>query len=153
MISRLAAAFVIGLFSVSVAAADTVAPENVKIEDGITAEALTKMPGNVEAGRAAFAGRKLGNCLACHVNADMKAEPFHGEVGPPLDGVADRWEAGQLRAIIVNSKAVFGEETIMPAFYHLHEGFRIAEDFQGKTILSAQQVEDIIAYLLTLKEN
>ena len=69
-----------------------------------------------------------------------------------IDGVADRWEAGELRAIVINSKAVFGEETIMPGFYNLHKAARIAEKFEGKTILTAQQVEDVVAYLQTLKD-
>ena len=138
----------------SVAFAETVAPEAVKIEDGAIANSLTGVAGNAETGREVFADRKLGNCLACHQNNDLKELSFHGEVGPEMNGVADRWEAAQLRAIIVNSKAIFGEQTIMPAFYFNHDetGFRVAEKFQGKTILAAQDVEDIIAYLLTLKE-
>lgn len=134
--------------------AGTLAPDAVKIEDGTIEKSLTGVPGDAANGKAVFAGRKLGNCLACHQNNDMLNESFHGEVGPELNGVADRWEAGELRAILVNSKLVFGEETIMPAFYHLHDktGFRVADKFLGKTILSAQDVEDIVAYLLTLKE-
>ncbi|MEL6479950.1 MAG: c-type cytochrome, partial [Pseudomonadota bacterium] len=72
--------------------------------------------------------------------------------GPPLDGVADRWSEAELRAIIVNSKAVFGDHTIMPAFYRTTGFNRTLEKFAGKTILSAQQVEDVVAYLKTLKE-
>ena len=138
----------------SAAFAETVSPDSIKIEDGVIANSLTGVAGNAETGRAVFADRKLGNCLACHQNNDLKELSFHGEVGPEMNGVADRWEAGQLRAIIVNSKAVFGDQTIMPAFYYNHDktGFRVAEKFQGKTILAAQDVEDIIAYLLTLKE-
>ena len=95
--------------------------------------------------------RKQGNCLACHANEDMSDQSFHGEVGPALDGVADRWEAAELRGIVVNSKMMF-EGTIMPAFYK-DDGFeRNLKKFQGKSILNAQQVEDVVAYLLTLKE-
>ncbi len=57
-----------------------------------------------------------------------------------------------MRAILVDSKAVFGDQTIMPAFYRTAGLNKVAEDFAGKTILTAQQVEDIIAYLMTLKE-
>jgi sulfur-oxidizing protein SoxX len=68
-----------------------------------------------------------------------------------MDGVGDRYTEAQLRAIVVNSKAVFGDQTIMPAFYRT-EGFnRVAKKFEGKPILNAQQVEDIVAYLRTLK--
>ncbi|MEM1344665.1 MAG: sulfur oxidation c-type cytochrome SoxX [Pseudomonadota bacterium] len=129
------------------------APSEVVFADGAIATPLTETPGDPVTGRAAFAARKLGNCLACHQNADLAAEElFHGEVGPPLDGVGARWSTAELRAIVVNSKQVFGDYTIMPAFYR-DSGFnRPLKDFEGKTILSAQQVEDIVAYLRTLTE-
>lgn len=131
--------------------ADLVAPNDVKIENLAIDTSLTGEPGNPVAGREAFANRKLGNCLACHVNADLAEQLFHGEVGPSLDGVASRWTEQQLRTIVVNSKAVFTELTVMPAFYSLDVGENVREDLAGKTILSAQQVEDIVAYLVTLK--
>lgn len=140
------------LAAIAGAAGADVAPGDVKIGDGVVEQSLTGQPGNPADGRELFAGRKLGNCLACHANSDLEDQPFHGEVGPSLDGVGDRWSAGELRAILVNSKAVFGDETIMPAFYRDSDFNRLAEKFVGKTILSGQQVEDVIAYLLTLKE-
>ncbi|ASP34238.1 sulfur oxidation c-type cytochrome SoxX [Labrenzia sp. VG12] len=143
----------LALMAASVATAGTVAPDSVPIEDMELKQSLTGSPGDAVAGREAFADRKKGNCLACHVNADLNDQLFHGEVGPPLDGVADRWEEAQLRAIIVNSKDVFGEQTIMPGFYTMKVGINVAEKHAGTTILSAQEVEDIVAYLLTLKEN
>ncbi len=136
----------------TVAMAEAVAPDDVVFEDDVIVASLTGADGNAVNGRKVFANRKQGNCLACHINADLKEQLFHGEVGPPLDGVADRWEEPELRAIIVNSKIVLGDETIMPSFYRLKNGARTAEKFQGKTILSAEQVEDVIAYLRTLKE-
>lgn len=128
------------------------APDQVKIEDGEVAASLTGKPGDPKAGREWYAGRKLGNCLACHATTDLKELPFHGEVGPTMDGVADRYEEPVLRAILVNSKSVLGEDTIMPGFYTHKAGARVADKFQGTTILQPQQVEDIIAYLKTLKE-
>ena len=98
-----------------------------------------------------FANRKLGNCLACHQNEDLRAEPFHGEVGPMMDGAGDRWSEAELRGIVVNSKMMF-DGTIMPSFYRTTNGARPLDKFAGKTILSAEQVEDVVAYLLTLKE-
>ncbi len=133
------------------ATAAEVAPKDVNIVDGELGASLTGVAGDAAAGRKAFANRKLGNCLACHANEEMSEQLFHGEVGPPLDGVAERWEPAQLRAIIVNSKAVFGPETVMPGFYSLEVGKHVRKDLIGKTILSAQQVEDIVAYLTTLK--
>ena len=140
------------LIATGPALAGTIAPADVKINDMAVTQALTGTAGAPVAGREVFADRKLGNCLACHVNSEQAEQPFHGEIGPPLDGVADRWGAAELRAIIIDSKAIFGDQTIMPGFYTLDVGARVAEDFQGKTILSAQDVEDVLAYLLTLKE-
>jgi L-cysteine S-thiosulfotransferase len=132
--------------------AEPVKPEAVKITDGMLATSLTGKPGDPAAGKKTFVGRKLGNCLACHANKDTSKQQFHGEVGPELDGVADRHEPAALRAIIVDSKAVFGDQTLMPAFYRSAGLNRVHKKFKGKTILSPQQVEDVLAYLLTLKE-
>lgn len=131
--------------------AGEVAPSKVSFEDGIVSASLTGVPGDAANGREVFKNRKLGNCLACHVNADMPEESFHGEVGPEMTGVADRWEEAELRGIVSNAKMMF-EGTIMPAFY-IDEGYtRPLDDFAGKSILNAQQVEDVVAYLMTLKE-
>lgn len=140
-----------GMLAFGTASAETAA-DAVEIVDGVVAQPIGDKPGDAAAGRELAADRKMGNCLACHAISDLDELPFHGEVGPPLDGVGDRWSAEELRAILVNSKAVFGDHTIMPAFYRTAGLNRIADKFAGQTILSAQQVEDIIAYLLTLKE-
>ena len=135
----------------TMATADAVKPMDVAFMDGTVEASLTGQPGDPAAGRKVFANRKQGNCLACHVNADLAEESFHGEVGPPLDGVADRWSEAELRGIVSNAKMVF-DGTIMPAFY-VDSGYeRPLEKFEGKSILTAQQVEDVIAYLMTLKE-
>ncbi len=132
--------------------AEMVKPTEVAYVDGTVAASLTGVAGDPVAGRAVFANRKQGNCLACHTNADLSEESFHGEVGPPMDGVADRWSEAELRGIVTNSKQMF-EGTIMPAFY-IDSGYeRPLDDFAGKSILTAQQVEDVIAYLMTLKED
>lgn len=133
------------------AVAAEVAPADVKIVDGQLGESLTGAPGNAADGRKFFVDRKLGNCLACHVNPDMSEELFHGEVGPSLAGVAERWSPEQLRAIVVDSKMVFGEQTVMPGFYSLKVGKNVRKDLVGKTILTAEQIESIVAYLGTLK--
>ncbi len=131
--------------------AGAIAPADVVIEDMTVGTSLTGVPGDPANGRKVFANRKKGNCLACHANSDMSEMLFHGEIGPALDGVAERYAPEQLRAILVNSKAVF-PDTIMPGFYvdssTLH---RVMPKFQGKTILTAQEVEDVLAYLQTLK--
>jgi len=124
----------------------------VVFTDGAVTRSLTGEPGDAEEGAIVFKTKKLGNCLACHQNSDMPKELFQGNVGPSLDGVASRWDEGQLRAIVVNAKAVFGDQTVMPGFYSLDVGVNVREDLVGKTILSAEQVEDVVAYLSTLKE-
>ena len=134
-----------------ISSAGVVSPGDVRFVDGAIEASLTGVAGSVEAGRKTFSNRKLGNCLACHVNSDMPNELFHGEVGPTLDGVSDRWSEAELRGIVANSKMTF-EGTIMPGFY-VNEGLnRTLKKFDGATVLSAQQVEDVVAYLMTLKE-
>ncbi|WP_267177768.1 sulfur oxidation c-type cytochrome SoxX [Sneathiella aquimaris] len=126
------------------------AAESVKytiVEDAIP-NPLTKEAGDPDKGRKAVINRKQGNCLACHAVTSLANQPFHGEVGPPLDGVSQRYNDGQLRLILVNSKKVF-DGTIMPAFYRTDGLNRVSKKFKGKTILSAQQIEDIIAFLKT----
>ena len=134
------------------ALAGEIAPEAVAFTDEGVAVSLTGAAGDPAEGAKVFKDTGLGNCLACHVNADMESDQFHGDVGPALDGVASRWDEPLLRAIVVNSKTVFTDETVMPGFYSLDVGKDVAEKFVGKTILTAQQVEDVVAYLVTLKE-
>jgi len=135
----------------TIAVADVTKPTEVAFVDGTVASSLTGQTGDPVEGRKVFANRKQGNCLACHTNADLSEESFHGEVGPPMDGVAERWTEAELRGIVTNSKMMF-EGTIMPAFY-IDSGYeRPLNDFAGQSILTAQQVEDVVAYLMTLKD-
>jgi sulfur-oxidizing protein SoxX len=134
------------------AQAEAVKPEAVSFADGAVSQSLTGVAGDVDNGRKVFADRSLGNCLACHKVTEMTEHLFHGEVGPELDGVADRYDETQLRGIIVNAKQMFTEETIMPGFYSLEVGMNVRKDLVGKTILTPEQVEDVVAYLATLKE-
>lgn len=133
------------------AASEETAPDAVQFEDGSVARPLTATAGDPAEGRKWFVNRKLGNCLACHVNPEITDQSFHGETGPSLEGVADRYDEAHLRGIIVNSKMTF-EGTMMPSFYRTAGFERPAAKFAGKTILTAQQVEDVVAYLMTLKE-
>ncbi len=140
-----------GLATGASALAGSVEPGAIKFEDGAITQSLTGVSGDAERGKEWFVGRKLGNCLACHKNSDATTESFHGEVGPVMDGVAGRWSEAELRGIVTNAKMTF-DGTIMPAFYKDAGYNRPLDKFAGKTILSAQQVEDVVAYLLTLKE-
>ena len=131
--------------------AETVTPDAVTFEEGAVSASLTGKAGDPVAGRQWFTNRKLGNCLACHQNPDIPEQSFHGETGPSLEGVADRYDEAHLRGLVVNSKMTF-EDTMMPSFYRVEGLFRPTKKFAGKTILTAQQVEDVVAYLKTLKE-
>ena len=118
-------------------------------DESSIAQSLTGKPGDAAAGREAAINRKQGNCLACHV-MPIPEQPFHGEIGPDLAGIASRYSEGELRLRIVDSK-IINPDSFMPAFYK-NDGFhRVLKKFQGKSILSAEQVEDIVAYLMTLK--
>lgn len=111
---------------------------------------LTGKPGNPEAGIKVMVDTRGGNCLACHQVTALKKEPFHGNVGPSLDGVASRYTVAELRGLVVNPKNT-NPDTIMPAFYK-NDGFKnVAKARAGQPILSAEQVEDVLAFLQTLK--
>lgn len=133
-----------------VLAADT-APSDVTFTGMSVEKPVASKPGDPASGAKIYVDRSLGNCLACHANSAIKNAQFPGTVGPSMDGVAERWDTGQLRAIVVNAKKVFGADTIMPGFYTLDVGVNVRKDLVGKTILSAQDVEDVVAYLETLK--
>ena len=120
------------------------------VVDGTIPKALTDQAGDPDKGKQVFLNRRQGNCLACHQVTALSDHPFHGEVGPSLDGVADRYNLAELRLQVVDAKEI-NPDTIMPAFYR-SEGFhKVLKKHQGKTVLSAQQVEDLLAYLQTLK--
>lgn len=139
------------------ALAEPVAPADVAFDEyGEVAESLTGVPGNPERGVEVMTARGLGNCIACHAVTDLKDHPFHGEIGPSLDGVATRWSEQQLRGIIANAKNTF-PESIMPAFYHVGPYIRPGDAFTGKAaqgelppLLTAQDIEDVVSYLMTL---
>lgn len=111
---------------------------------------LTGKPGDPANGRKVSINRKLGNCLACHT-LPAPEQQFHGVIGPDLRGVASRYSEGELRLRVVNSK-IANPESFMPAFYRNAGLTRVLKKWRGKTILKAQQVEDVVAYLTTLKE-
>ena len=118
------------------------------VSDGII-EPLTSVPGDAIRGRAIVANRQLGLCLLCH-SAPIAEEKFQGDLAPSIAGAGSRGSAAQLRLRIVNSRRV-NPDSIMPAYHHADGLTRVGRAWAGKTILDAQQVEDVVAYLLTLK--
>lgn len=136
---------VVGMLAVSAQSAEM---PGVTIVDGTIPASLTGKPGDAANGQKVVINRKKGNCLACHVMPIPK-EQFHGEVGPNLNGVGSRMDAAHLRMRLVDPKVV-NSETMMPSFYR-NDLHRVSKEFVGKTILDAQEIEDVVAYLMTLK--
>ena len=113
-------------------------------------ESLTGAKGDPARGRAIVANRQVGLCLLCH-GGPFPEERFQGELAPDLKGAGARWSEGQLRLRIVDSSRI-NPASIMPA-YHRTDGLtRVAPAFRGKPILTAEQIEDVVAYLTTLKD-
>lgn len=138
--------------------AGEIAPTEVKYEDGAIARSLTGVPGDPVKGREVVSSKSMGNCVACHAATDLEDIPFHGEIGPWLDGAGDRWSEAELRGIVANAKIMF-EGTMMPSFYKTEGFIRPGNAYTGKAaddtfgpLLTAQQIEDVVAYLSTLKE-
>jgi len=121
-----------------------------RIVNGAIPEPLTDQPGDPERGRRVVMDREAGDCIVCHA-MPLPQRQFHGTVGPPLDSVGSRYTASQLRLRMVDPKAI-NPETVMPAYYKVEGLHRVLERYRGKPILMAQQVEDVVAYLLTLKQ-
>lgn len=119
------------------------------VDDNAIPESLTGASGDPVRGQKVAVDRGLGNCLACH--AMPVNEPLQGNVGPTLVGVGSRLTEAELRLRVVNPK-ILNTQTAMPAFYRIDGLYRVRKDLVGKPILSAEQVEDIVAYLKTLKE-
>jgi L-cysteine S-thiosulfotransferase len=94
--------------------------------------------------------RERGNCLICH-SVPVTAERFQGDLGPPLAGVGNRLTLGQLRLRLIDQTRI-NPETIMPAYYRTEGLIRVAPRYQGKPALTAAEIEDVIAWLATLKE-
>lgn len=114
-------------------------------------EYLSGQPGDPERGRKIAIARKKGNCLACHA-MPVPEEDFHGEVGPTLEGVGSRMTEADIRSRLVNPK-LLNPDTMMPSFYRVEGLNRVMKKFEGKPILTAQEVEDVVAYLKTLTDD
>jgi L-cysteine S-thiosulfotransferase len=121
------------------------------VNDGIPV-ALTKTPGDAERGRAIVANKQVSMCLLCHqapTTTDAE-DKFQGTIATNLAGTGARWSPAQLRLRIVDSRRV-NRESIMPAYFRTDRLTRVHPQWRDKTILDAQQIEDVVAYLVTLK--
>jgi sulfur-oxidizing protein SoxX len=113
------------------------------------AQPLTAQPGDPVRGRAIVANRQQGLCLLCHTGP-FPEERFQGNLAPDLSGAGQRWTAAQLRLRIVDARHV-NPDTIMPAYHRIDGLSRVAPALAGVPLLGAQQVEDVVAYLESLR--
>jgi sulfur-oxidizing protein SoxX len=130
----------------AVAGAETLQPF-VVIGDAIP-QPLTGRSGDPKRGRAVVVSRELGNCLLCH-RMPVSDERFYGNMGPDLAGVAARLSEGQIRLRIVDESRI-RPTTVMPAYYRVDGFTRVMPAYRGRPILTAEQVEDAVAFLVTL---
>lgn len=118
-------------------------------EDSIPAS-LTGRPGDPVRGRAIVANRQVGLCLLCHTGP-IPEERFQGNLAPDLSGAGSRWREDELRLRIVDATRL-NPATIMPPYYRTEGLTRVARPFADKPLLNAEQIEDVVAYLTTLKD-
>jgi sulfur-oxidizing protein SoxX len=125
-------------------------PVSYRVVGDAIPEPLTAGPADASRGRAIVANRSVGLCLLCH-SGPIPEERFQGTLAPSLAGAGTRWSVAQLRLRIVDGSRL-NPDTIMPPYYRVDGLTRVARNFQGKTILTAEQIEDVVAYLASLKE-
>jgi L-cysteine S-thiosulfotransferase len=124
-------------------------PPFAVVGDAIPAS-LTGAKGDPVRGRAIVVNRLVGLCLLCH-SGPFPEERFQGTIGPDLKGAGARWSEGQLRLRVVDSTRL-NPDSIMPPYYRVDRLIRVAPAFLGKPVLSADQIEDVVAYLTTLRD-
>ena len=136
--------------SAAATAASGLAGSALVVVDQALPQPLTATAGDATRGRAIVANRQVGLCLLCHTGP-IPEERFQGNLAPDLAGAGKRWSAAQLRLRLVDARRL-NPQTIMPT-YHRTDGMnRVAPAFAAAPMLAAQQVEDVVAYLLTLRD-
>jgi sulfur-oxidizing protein SoxX len=119
------------------------------VGDAIPAS-LTGAEGDPTRGRAVILDRPLGSCLLCHTGPFPEVK-FQGTLAPDLSGAGSRWTAGELRLRLVDPTRL-NPNTIMPAYYRIEGLTRVGAAWRGKPTLTATQIEDVVAFLLTLRD-
>jgi sulfur-oxidizing protein SoxX len=112
-------------------------------------KSLTGQPADAERGRAIVVKRE-STCLLCH-SGPFPEQRFQGDLSPSLKGTGSRWSEGELRLRLVDA-ARLNPATIMPSYYRVDGLTRVAQNYRGKPVLAAEQIEDVVAYLMTLKD-
>jgi sulfur-oxidizing protein SoxX len=111
-------------------------------------QSLTGRPGDAARGREISFSRERGNCIVCHV-LPAPDERLHGDLGPSLKGIAGRLGEGQMRLRLVDGRRL-NPSSLMPSYYRADGLKRVAAAYAGKTVLTAEEIEDVLAYLKTL---
>jgi sulfur-oxidizing protein SoxX len=119
------------------------------IDDAVP-ESLTGSKGDPVRGRATVADRRVGLCLLCH-GGPFPGERFQSNLAPDLSDAGSRWSEGQLRLRIIDASRL-NPDTIMPSYYRVDGLTQVAATFRGRPILSAEQIEDVVAFLVTLRD-
>ncbi|MGG5887746.1 sulfur oxidation c-type cytochrome SoxX [Falsiroseomonas sp. HC035] len=122
----------------------------VAAQEDAMPRSLTGEAGDAARGRAIVADRQRGLCLLCH-SGPFPEEPFQGNLAPSLAGAGSRWTEGQLRLRLVDGKRL-NPDSIMPSYFRTEDLHRVGPAFQGRTILTAAEIEDVLAFLMTLRE-
>jgi L-cysteine S-thiosulfotransferase len=112
-------------------------------------EPLANARGDVVRGRALIVERS-STCILCH-SGPFPEQKFQGDLAPDLAGSGSRWSEGQIRLRLVDASRL-NAATIMPSYYRVDGLDRVGTAWRGKPVLSAEQIEDIVAYLITLRE-
>ncbi|MDP3413355.1 MAG: sulfur oxidation c-type cytochrome SoxX [Polaromonas sp.] len=147
--STLALALVMLLPAVS-AAQPAAARQPFRIAGDAIPDSLTGVPGNAARGRAIVASRQTGLCLLCHAGP-LPEERFQGNLAPDLAGTGSRWSEGQLRLRVVDARRL-NPQTLMPPYYQTDGLERVGSAWRGQPVLEAQQIEDVVAFLRTLRD-
>jgi len=113
------------------------------------AQPLHERPGDPRRGRAIVASRQLGLCLLCH-RAPIPEERFQGDIGPDLAGAGDRWTRAQLRLRLVDPQRL-NPGSLMPSYFRTDHLRQVAPAWRERTLLAADEIEDVIAYLASLR--
>jgi len=111
---------------------------------------LTGSGGDPQRGRTIVATRPIGLCMMCH-SGPLPEVKLQGNIGPDLKGAGARWTEGQLRLRMVDASRL-NPDTIMPPYYRVQGLVQVARNFSDKPVLSAEQIEDVVAYLATLRD-
>jgi len=140
---RLAAIAAVSVAACGATEQSLIAPS--QIDDDAIPAPLTSQPGDPLVGETVFSDRESGHCVLCHAVSGLDVE-FQGDVGPDLSTVGDRLSPGQLRLRVVDYQLV-RPGALMPSYYRIHNLHQVGTAYEGETILSAQDIEDIVAYL------